>query len=135
MSKELTAEDILGADDIVKKLVEVPEWGGHVFVRVMSGFARDQWEAQSMLSGDSAEARMKNLRARLIAATACNEKGAMLFTAKQVTALGNKSSRAMDRVFAEAAKLNELTKEDVDSLVGESEGGPSDDSGSDSPDT
>lgn len=131
MSKLLTAADILGADDIVKERVEVPEWGGHVFVRVMSGSTRDRWEAHVYTHGKSMDERMVNLRARLIAATACNDKGELLFTSKQIEQLGKKSAKAMDRVFAVASKINGLTKEDVDSLVGESEGDPSGDSGSD----
>jgi len=131
MSTLLTAKSILDANDLTKEKVEVPEWSGHLFVRVMPGYARDAWEAHVFLSQEDAGKRMKNLRARLIAATACDEQGNLLFNEKQIEALGKKSSKAMDRVFEAASRLNGLTKEDVDSLVGESEGDQNLDSGTD----
>ncbi len=40
----LTAEQILAADDMGLKKVTVPEWGGDVFIRVMSVGERDEYE-------------------------------------------------------------------------------------------
>ena len=41
MSKILTAQDIFDADDRIVEKVEVPEWGGSVYVRAMTGTADD----------------------------------------------------------------------------------------------
>ena len=43
--KELTAAEILGTEDIVEELVEVPEWKGTVRVRGLTGRERDAYEA------------------------------------------------------------------------------------------
>ena len=41
----LTASAILQAHDLVIEKIDLPEWGGTAFVREMSGFERDGWEA------------------------------------------------------------------------------------------
>ena len=40
----LTRDKILSADDIRSERVKVPEWGGEVIVREMTGAERDEWE-------------------------------------------------------------------------------------------
>ena len=41
----LSKDQILSADDIQSQRVPVPEWGGEVMVRGLTGSQRDQWEA------------------------------------------------------------------------------------------
>ena len=41
----LSKEAILAADDLPREKVNVPEWGGEVLVRTMSGTDRDAFEA------------------------------------------------------------------------------------------
>ena len=41
----LTRDQILQANDLVTETVEVPEWGGSVFVKSLTGVERDQFEA------------------------------------------------------------------------------------------
>lgn len=102
--KVLSAEDILKAEDRRLESVDVPEWGGRVFVRTMDGVERDQFDAASLGPDDKTE--LANYRARLVAATACDEAGELLFSAGQVAALGKKSSAALIRVFVKAQDLN-----------------------------
>ena len=45
----LSREDIAQADDIVIEAVDVPEWGGTVLVKGMTGAERDRFEI-SMLA-------------------------------------------------------------------------------------
>ena len=45
MGALLTKEQMLAADDIKSERVEVPEWGGDVMVRGLTGTQRDAWEA------------------------------------------------------------------------------------------
>ena len=122
----LTRDDILNCDDgeIVK--VSVPEWGGHVYVRSMTGTARDAWEA-SQIGGTDAKpkVRLDNARANLAARTLCDESGDLLFAVMDIAALGNKSAAALDRVYAAAQRLSRITAADVEELVGNSDGAPS----------
>lgn len=115
----LNRDQILEADDLTRECVEVPEWGGEVFVATMTGEARDAWE-QSLVVADGGKARasMENIRARLVVATACDENGNRLFTEKDIPALGRKSAGALERICRVAQRLNGLTNADVEQLKG-----------------
>lgn len=114
----LTRDAILAADDLKKEIVSVPEWGGEVIVSTMTGEARDAWE-QSLLKKEGTESvNMKNLRARLLASAAVDEKGARLFTDKDAEALGRKSSRALERCVKVIQRLNGLTDKDLEDAKG-----------------
>ena len=105
----LSKEAILAADDLPRKIVSVPEWGGQVYVRTMTGTDRDSFEA-SLITRDSNtssnDQRMHNVRARLVSLTLCSESGERMFQDGDIDALGRKSARALDRVFAVAQRLN-----------------------------
>ena len=111
----LSKDDILKADDSQTIEVEVPEWAGSVLIGTMSGFARDQFEAS--LLGKSGGVNSVNIRAKLAAATIVDDKGDLIFTAKDVAALGKKSSAALDRIFEASQKLNRITDDDVEELA------------------
>ena len=98
----LSKDAILAAEDLPRETVSVPEWGGQVLVRTMSGTDRDAFEA-SLLAKDG---RMENVRARLVALTLCDAQGDRLFNDSEIAALGRKSARALDRVFSVAQRLN-----------------------------
>lgn len=106
----LNKEQILQAKDARTERVEIPEWGGYVFVRMMSARQRDQFEAEQVSDP------YKDIRARLAVHTVCDEQGEMLFTMADVEALSQKSAAALDRIFAAAVKLNRISKEDIDEL-------------------
>jgi len=98
----LSKAAILNADDLKTETVKVPEWGGDVMVRTMSGTARDAFE-QSLVGSDG---RMENVRARLVSLTMCDEKGERIFSDEEMLELGKKSAKALDRVFDVAQRLN-----------------------------
>ena len=119
-SRELTADGILGLDDrgpIVR--VEVPEWGGHVYVRGMSGLERDRFEAGSLKgTGRNQQLNLANMRARLVAASVCNADGERLFSESDANWLGEKSAKALNRVFDVAQRLAGLSDQDIEDLAG-----------------
>ncbi len=111
----LTKQDILNADDTKTTVVDVQEWGGQVIIGVMSGFARDRFEAS--IIGKNGGTNAGNIRAKLAASTLQDEEGNLLFTEKDITALGKKSAAALDRIFEAAQKLNRIGDEDVEELA------------------
>lgn len=117
MSKLLGREAILAVSDIQTEDVDVPEWGGTVRVKGLTGTERDAFE-QSCVSGTGKKAtfKMNNIRARLVAKTAIDENGALIFQEADVEVLGQKSGAALDRVFTVAQRLSGLTKEDIEEL-------------------
>lgn len=106
----LSKDAILAADDLPRETVHVPEWGGDVFVRTMTGTDRDAFEA-GLIGKDG---RLENVRARLVALTLCDAAGERVFDDTQIAALGRKSARALDRVFSVAQRLNGIGTEQVD---------------------
>jgi hypothetical protein len=107
----LTKDAILAADDLPKERVNVPEWGGDVFVRTMTGTDRDAFEA-SLIGNDG---RLENVRARLVSLTICSESGERLFSDDEIASLGSKSAKALDRLFAVSQRLNGIGAEQVES--------------------
>jgi len=111
----LSKQDILNAEDTKTTVVDVPEWGGQVTIGTMTGFARDQFEAA--IIGKNGGVNATNVRAKLAASTLQDEKGNLLFTEKDVAALGKKSAAALDRIFEAAQKLNRISNDDVEELA------------------
>jgi hypothetical protein len=109
----LTAAEILAADDLGLKQIAVPEWGGDVFVRVMSVGERDAYEKMWMGKKD---AGVDNFRTEYLARVLCDEKGKLLFTRDQIDGLSQKSGAVMGRLFDEALKHNKMSSEDVAEL-------------------
>ena len=128
----LTRDQILQANDIITETVSVPEWGGEVLVRGLSGSQRDAFEDATLeQKGKSRRVNLANVRARLCAISIVDETGKRMFTDEDVRALGRKSAAALDRVFSAAQRLSGLSDEDVEELAKNSDGGQSEDSGSD----
>ncbi|GGM14335.1 hypothetical protein [Micromonospora yangpuensis] len=118
MTTLLNRDQILAVDDSTWEDVEVPEWGGTVRVKGMSGTERDKFEAGSLKGkGKNRDVNLANLRARLVAASVVDEHGQPVFRPYDVEALGRKSAAALGRVYDVAQRLAGLTDEDVDELT------------------
>lgn len=134
MGKLLSKADILKADDMQFEEVEVPEWGGTVRVKAMTGSERDRWEKNVIERKKGGGTQTKdNVRANLVAATVIDASGKLEFSQADIKALGAKSAAALERVYEVAAKLSRIGPQDVEDMTGNSETTPSDDSLSSSP--
>lgn len=116
----LSKSAILSAGDVKVEKVSVPEWGGEVYVKTISGFDRDQFE-----EGYS-DQKMKNFRSRFLVLTLCDEKGDRLFTDVEVSELSKKSSLVLNRLFEKSWAMNAFTNEAIDELGNDSTVVPSD---------
>lgn len=126
----LTKDQILEAADLKTETVPVPEWGGDVIVRTMTGTDRDAFE-NSLFSIDAGGKQVQNLdnmRVKLLAMAIVDEAGNRLFDSGDIAMLGRKSSAAIERVYAVAARMNGIgAKAEVDAAKN-SEAAPSGDS-------
>ncbi len=114
----LTAQQILAADDLEIEQVAVPEWGGEVLVKALTGTERDRFEQDSVKGkGSDARINLVNIRARLVALSVVGEDGRRIFTSGDVEALGRKSASALQRVFDVAQRLSGFTKDDIEELT------------------
>lgn len=128
----LTRDEILKKIDIESKVVAVPEWGGKVKVRGMTGEERDSFEGSITTVVDGkASVDTKNVRAKLIALCVIDEKGERLFTEKDALLLGKKSAAALQRIFDVASDLSGLSKGSVEDAIKNLNPIPSEDSTSD----
>jgi len=117
MSK-LKSEQIANASDIQSEIVFIPEWGGEVIVRGLTGTARDQLEAEIVeIKGKRSKIHLENIRAKLVQLSLVDEAGKLLFTEKDVAMLGTKSAVALDRIFSVAQRLSGLSDQDVEELA------------------
>lgn len=114
----LTKDQILQANDLPFEDVEVPEWGGKVRVRALTGAERDAFEASIVVrKGNRAELNPVNMRAKLVALTIVDENGNRIFSDSDIEALGRKSASALDRVFQVAQRLSGLRPEDLEEMT------------------
>lgn len=128
----LTREQIVAVDDAQYDVIEVPEWGGSVRVRGMSGTQRDAYESLLLEQrGDSRKINLANARSKLVVRCIVDEGGHLLFTDDDVRVLGKKSAKALERVFDKARELSGMSKEDIEKLTENFDDDPSESGTSD----
>lgn len=133
MTKYLSREDILTASDIVKEDCYVPEWGGTVRVRGLTGNERDKYEQSIVtMKGRTLVPKLTGAMARLVSLSVIDEDGGLEFSEEDVIALGRKSAGGLQRVYEVARRLSGLSEQDMEDLVGNSESETSGSSTSDS---
>ncbi len=117
----LSKAKILAAKDVkLSAAIPVPEWGGDVYIKTLSGTERDAFEDAY------SESRMKQFRVRFLVLTLCDDSGERLFGDSDIDELGKKNSVVINSLFDAAWKHNALTNEAVESL---GNGSPNDQSG------
>ena len=112
----LNRQAILEANDLKTVDVDVPEWGGTVRIRALTGTARDAFGRSLLDSNGKPNGAGYNLK--LVAVSVINEDGTQAFTLDDVQALGEKSDVALQRVADVADKLNKLTPDAVETAKG-----------------
>ena len=130
----LTRDAILGASDIETRDVPVPEWGGSVRLRSLSGLERDSWEASNrLLKGSEYVPNLKGAKARLLVRAIVDENGSRLFADTDAGALAAKSAGVIERLAEVVAQMSGITEAAVEEAAGNSEAGQTGSSPSDSP--
>lgn len=110
----LTAEQILAADDLGLLKVNVKEWGGEVFIRVMTVGELDAYQREWV---GKRETGVENFRTKFLAKCLCDQAGQRLFTDEQIDKLAEKSAKVIGRLFDKAAAHNAITEQDVEELA------------------
>ena len=131
----LTREDILGQKDVQQEWLEVPEWGGSILIRGLSGNGRDAFE-RDIHEGEGKDRHVQpiGIRAKLVAACAIDHvDGQQLFSPLDVQALGNKNGAALQSAFEVSGRLSGMGAKQREEMVQNLEPTPSGDSPSDSP--
>jgi hypothetical protein len=110
----LTRDQILSAEDRRSVEVDVPEWGGRVRLAEMTAKQRDSYETAVVKAREADEPL--NLRAAYVCRCLVDEDDQPLFALSDLEDLSAKAGGVLDRLFLEAVKLNQQTKEATDEL-------------------
>lgn len=117
MKKLLTRDQILGVSKLRQERVPVPEWGGDVIVRELTGTERDEYESSVVtVVGMTAKVNSNNMRARLVSMSCVDGEGKPLFTMADAEELGKKSAAALDRIVTVARRMSKIGEEELEAL-------------------
>lgn len=110
----LSREAILAYGELPRELVHVAALGGSVWVRTLTAGQRDRYEMDQFEANKREKAQ--DYRARLVAATACDADGRLLFAPGDIPLLSDLSCAALDPIYEVALRLNRFTSSDVKEL-------------------
>ena len=110
---------ILAAADLKSQDIDVPEWGGTVRVKTLSGIERERFLATVAATepGTDPNQRMGILIRHLLVTTLVGEDGLRLFSDDDVDTLGTKSAEVLQRLFIVAQTLNGLGAKAQDNIT------------------
>lgn len=123
MGKALSADDIRAASDLEITRVEVPEWGGDVFLRRLTLDQVLKAQERTRKEKDGGQFGLAVLCMCL-----CGEDGKPLFGADDLDVLRGKSARAIERLTREATRINGLDLEAAEAAQENFEPAPNGDS-------
>jgi hypothetical protein len=112
----LTRDSILAAAAGKTRDVEVPEIGGSVRLRMLSGIERDA--LFSSLSSPDGKTDMRRYRLALVAGCAIDEAGAAVLTLDDAARLDDGCAPGLARLFRAAQELNGLLPDAVGAAEG-----------------
>jgi len=118
--KCLTAAQILAADPPSVESIDVPEWGGAVTLRALSGFDRLLMAEKLVSRPESNADNLRNM-AVLLSWAIADEQGNPLFEpggADAVNALARKNADVLVRLGTHALRMNGLSTDSLDEAEG-----------------
>jgi len=120
----LNRDAILKAQDLRRELVDVPEWGGEVYVRSFTALEREEVEMRSMQMVDIATGQIKDarqmagLKAWIVSRTVVDSDGRRIFTDADTDGLQGKAAEVIGRLADKATELSRLSVEDAEKNFG-----------------
>ena len=120
----VTGEHALQSEDLPREPLNIPEWGGDVYVRVLAGDERAK--IQRAIDKNS-----ETLSALIVQLCTVDDVGAQMFKADDISRLHKKSGLVLDRIVTKCHKINKLDEKEIEDLAKNSDETPSDSSGSD----
>jgi hypothetical protein len=110
----LSKSEIFAAIDAKTIEVDVPEWGGSILLRCMTGSCRNEYEywASQQVKEDVPDYR--GIRERLIIYCAVDGNGKQLFDESDLAELGAKNSEVIDRIHAKCQQICGMSEESIE---------------------
>lgn len=116
----LNRDAILKAQDLRRELVDVPEWGGEVYVRGFTALEKEEVEMRSMQMVDIATGQIKDarqmagLKAWIVARCVVDSDGVRIFTDADMDGLQGKNAEVISRLADVAGRLSALGVEEAE---------------------
>src|SRR4051794_27746014 len=98
---------LLAGRKLKQEKVDVPELGGAVYVRMMTGNERDEYDGE-IYDYNQRGKRFENFRARLLVRCLCDEAGTLMFAPSDAAAVGELPPSITLPLFEVATRLNRL---------------------------
>jgi hypothetical protein len=114
----LTREQILAARDVAARELDIPEWGGRIRLRAMTGVDRDEYMtalAAAQKAGEEGQ-RWHRLMALLVVLCAVDADGNRIFERDDAESLAAKSAAVLERISGEIQAINALGEAQVEQL-------------------
>lgn len=141
----LSREAIIAAADVAYETVDVPEWGGRVRLRSLTGTERDAYDAETWMQqqGGAAApgaapaagqtAALANFRARRLVKAIVDGDGNRVFTdsPEDIAFIGSKNGAVIDRLDDVVIRLSGMKSDAVERATTDLKAVASDGSGSD----
>jgi len=128
----LNRDSILNARDFGLKEVEVPEWGGTVYLRKWSAKDRNAYIAKSVnVDEGGAQVNYETIfdsQVWAVAMSICDEDGKRFFTDEELDLLAAKNGDVIQRLCGEVFKLNGLAEKSIEEAAENFENVPKSDS-------
>jgi hypothetical protein len=113
----LTRDQIFNKDDLKRETIEVPEWGGSVTIRELTGREHQELAREAVSSKDEDdEARGAKFITSLLQKVIVDEEGQPLFGPDDIDELTSKSSRVLQRLFTEAQRISKIRASDIEEI-------------------
>ena len=115
--KPLSRDDILAVDDRKPVPVQVAEWDGVVNLKPISGIERAKLEEEMAKARKTGADIPTEFGIKIVALSAVNGDGTTrLFKDEDVKALGQKSFKAISRLYKVCLELNAIGDDEIEEL-------------------
>ena len=109
----LTLDQIKNADDVKTAVVEIPEWGGEVTVKGMTGRLRSNLEQKI-----SSNAPHGDIKMMIVTSCTLNPDGTPMFKSDDRKWLIEKAADPIEKIFEGVCKLSGIHDKAVDEAEG-----------------
>jgi hypothetical protein len=114
LTREQIKEAAAKAADTKMKEIDVPRWGGSIFLKVMSVGERDRYENEWQHSNNRG---MADFSTKFLVSCVCDSDGKLMFKQADIDWLKTEPADLMRMLWNEAMALNKLQSEDIEELA------------------
>ena len=111
----LTRSMILASEYPKPIEVDIPEWGGKVFIRYITADEREEWESLDWVqtANGTLKYNKEHIRARFLAFCLADENGDLLFSQDDIDVLSKQPAHIISGLYQIARQINVVGDDDI----------------------